>query len=64
LSSTLLKEILRCKGIISRIPGTGVDCLTGLEALLPFAGPSGSAVLSASTITCTVIHIPAGIIKY
>ena len=59
-----IKEIWTCKGIISIIPGTGVDSLTGLEDLLPFAGPSGSAVLSASTITCKVIHIPAGIIKY
>ena len=48
-----------CKGIISIIPGTGVDCLTSLEALLAFAGTSGSPVLSASTITCKVLHIPA-----
>ena len=64
LSSTQLKKIWTCKGIISIIPGTGVDSLTGFEALLPFAGPSGSAVLSASTITCKLVHIPAGINKY
>ena len=45
--------------MISIIPGTGVDCLTGLEALLPFSGTSGSPVLSASTITCTILHIRA-----
>ena len=49
---------------MSIIPGTGVDCSTGLEALLAFAGPSGSPVLSASTITCKVLNIPAGINKY
>ena len=64
MSSTQLKEIWTCKGIISIKPATGEDSLTSLEDLLPFAGPSGSAVLSASTITCKVIYITAGIIKY
>ena len=49
--------MLTCKAIISIIPGTGVDSLTGLEGLLPLAGTSGSPVWSASTIKFTVLKI-------
>ena len=43
--------------MISIIPGTGVDSLIGLEALLPLPGTSGSPVLLASTIKFTVLQI-------
>ena len=52
------------KPMISRIPGTGVDSLTGFEGLLPLAGTSGSPVLSASTIKFTLLTIPGSTIKY